>query len=441
MKKRMNEKGLLVLIGIFGLVITGIAVYQYNSNIAYREKIENVYQKSFTELVDYVGNINIILNKALITNDSAELSELSEKLRTETALAKSVLGQLPLSSVELDKTSNFITQVSDYVHTLSKRLATDKTTAVDEENTIESFIKYSDSLNNSLKKMEDDFLYGNMSLSNEKAASVLSESKIASLTDNMKSIEDSFEDYPTIIYDGPFSEHILNKKPNILKEPLTGRQEAQKRAEKFAKHSLDFMAEANGNIPAYIFSSDDDNLCVEVSKNGGHIIMMTKASHITNPTLDIDKASEYAADFLRSNGYENMQQTGYTTDGTVVHFAYAYKENEYTIYPDLIKVKIALNDGSICGFEANGFLCNHCERAIPKSVISIDEAVGKISKRVKIIKTNKACIPKENGTEAWCYEILASYNAKKFLVYINTETGSEEEILMLIEDSQGKMTI
>ena len=65
-----------------------------------------------------------------------------------------------------------------------------------------------------------------------------------------------------------------------------------------------------------------------------------------------------------------MKQTGYTLEGNIVNFAFAYTVDEYTIYSDLIKIKVSLHDGTICGFESNGYLFNHKERTIPEPVLS-----------------------------------------------------------------------
>ena len=56
-------------------------------------------------------------------------------------------------------------------------------------------------------------------------------------------------------------------------------------------------------------------------------------------------------------------------------------------------------------------------------------------------KVNLACIPKDNGAEAWCYEIKAVCKNKTFLIYVNTKTGHEEEIMMVVEDTNGSLTI
>ena len=437
----MTTKRALALMSVIALITTGITIYQYKKAENYKKNIENTYQRAFVELVDYAGNIDVILNKALVTNDYLQLAELSEQLWSETALAKSALGQLPISSTELDKTSGFITQVSDYVHTLTKKLLNGHPITDEERTQIATLVEYSDSLNNDLKEMENKFIDGTLDLSAKLVKSAFSDSNITNINESLSNIEKSFENYPTIIYDGPFAEHIMNRKSEILSQKEVSREKAQDIAQKFVGVALKYSGDSNGNIPSYIFSSKDNDICIEISKNGGMVIMLTNSVTVKNPTISFDEASEIASDFLTKNNYYNMKQTGYTLEGNIINFAFAYTMDNYTIYPDHIRVKVSLHDGKICGFESNGYLFNHKERTIPTPALSKEGVTSNLNSNLEVEQVNMACIPRDNGTECWCYEIKATSNNKTFLIYVNTTTGHEEEILLYVEDANGSLTI
>ncbi len=437
----MNYKRALAIVTVIAVFASGAAFYQYRRGEGYKQNMENNYQRAFVELEDYAGNIDVILNKALATNDYLKLAELSEQLWSETALAKSALGQLPIASTELDKTSGFITQVSDYVHALTKKLLNGETITETEREQIATLVEYSDSLNNDLKEMEDSFINGNLQLSSKQVKSVFSRSNITNINDSLGAIEKSFEDYPTIIYDGPFAEHILNRKSEILSHEEITQQQAHKIAESFTGVSLKFSGDSKGNIPSYIFESEDNTICIEVSKNGGKVVMLTNDVTVKNPEIEIEDASKIASDFLKKNNFADMKQTGYTLEGNIANLAFAYTEQDYTVYSDLIKIKVSLHDGTICGFESNGYLFNHKERTIPVPAVSQENVLNNLSPALEVEKVNLACIPRNNGTECWCYEIKAKLNNKTFLIYVNTLTGHEEEILLYVEDVNGNLTV
>ena len=356
-------------------------------------------------------------------------------------MAKSALGQLPIASTELDKTSAFITQVSDYVNALTRKLLNGETITESERSQISTLVEYSDSLNNDLKEMENNFINGTLQLSSKQVKSVFSRSAVTNINESLGAIEKSFEDYPTIIYDGPFAEHILNRKSEILSQPEITQNQAHQIAENFTGTKLEFSGDSKGNIPSYIFASEDNNICIEISKNGGKVVMLTNGVTVNNPQIEIEDASKIASDFLQKNNFTNMKQTGYTLEGNIVNFAFAYTIDDYTIYSDLVKIKVSLHDGTICGFESNGYLFNHKERTIPQPIVSMENMLSNLSPMLEVEKTNMACIPRNNGTECWCYEIKGKLNNKTFLIYVNTLTGHEEEILLYVEDINGNLTI
>ena len=91
--------------------------------------------------------------------------------------------------------------------------------------------------------------------------------------------------------------------------------------------------------------------------------------------------------------------------------------------------------------EALGYLNAHTNRNFTENIISIEEARTKLSDNVEIANERMAVIPLDDKTEKYCYEFQGRVENKQFLVYINAETGAEEEILILLETPGGTLTI
>ena len=51
-----------------------------------------------------------------------------------------------------------------------------------------------------------------------------------------------------------------------------------------------------------------------------------------------------------------MKRTYYLKEEGVMTINYAYVQNDVTMYPDLIKLKVALDNGDILGIETQGYL-------------------------------------------------------------------------------------
>ncbi len=111
------------------------------------------------------------------------------------------------------------------------------------------------------------------------------------------------------------------------------------------------------------------------------------------------------------------------------------------VYPDLIKIQISLDNGEMLGLEAQGFHMAHHERNLEEPKISKEEAKGAISQKLEITNERMAIIPTEFKTEILCYEFKGTYKNEWFIVYINADTGKEQEILNIIEADESVLTL
>ena len=120
---------------------------------------------------------------------------------------------------------------------------------------------------------------------------------------------------------------------------------------------------------------------------------------------------------------------------------YAAIQDDIMLYPDLIKVKVALDNGEVCSVESQGYIFNHRKRENITPSITEDEARNVVSNRVKIMESSLAIIPTESQNEVLCYEFKGKVNDKEFLVYINADTGKEEDILVILDTPNGNLTM
>ncbi len=135
-----------------------------------------------------------------------------------------------------------------------------------------------------------------------------------------------------------------------------------------------------------------------------------------------------------------MKPTYYLKQGGAVTINYAYLQDNVTIYPDLIKVKIALDNGEVLGMETTGYLNNHTQRTIETPSISLEKAKALLNKKLSITSEDLAIIPTEWNTEIFCYEFKGRVDDTDFLVYVNAQTGKEENILVIIDTPDGILT-
>ena len=140
-----------------------------------------------------------------------------------------------------------------------------------------------------------------------------------------------------------------------------------------------------------------------------------------------------------------MKETYYLKQNGILTINYAYEkainDNEkIVIYPDLIKLKIALDDGEVLGIETTGYLNSHNERTIETNIIDSEKAKEQINPNVEILSTNLAIIPTEWKTEILCWEFKGKVDDNEFLVYINAENEKVEDILVIVNTPNGTLT-
>ncbi len=99
-----------------------------------------------------------------------------------------------------------------------------------------------------------------------------------------------------------------------------------------------------------------------------------------------------------------------------------------TIYPESIKVKVALDNGQIIGFAASDYLKGQHERDIPKPKLTEQEAEEYINGNVKIRDHKLAIVMNELGKEVFCHEFVGTMNDDTYRIFINAKTGMEEKV-------------
>jgi germination protein YpeB len=116
-------------------------------------------------------------------------------------------------------------------------------------------------------------------------------------------------------------------------------------------------------------------------------------------------------------------------------------DGNVVVYPDQIKLKVALDNGDVVGIESQHYLIVHTERSLPKPRITAAEARKNVSKRLDIKNIRLSLIPMESLREVFCYEFYGEYDGEKYFVYINALDGTEERILKVLETENGELTM
>ena len=450
-KERLKKGHMLSVICVLLIVVAALGIILYTKQREYRQASENSYNMAFYELVDYVQNVETYLAKSLISSTSEHGAETLTNLWREANLAQSYLARLPIESQELENTEKFLNQVSDYSYSLSRKNIYNENLTEEDMKNLKDLHSYSVELENTLNQLSDDLNTGRFSWGElTKKGTVAFAQQVDNISkESFSNLEENFHEYSGLIYDGAFSEHLTNNE----KKGLTGNdieeEQAKQIAEDFVgkdkiKETSNLGFSENATIPAYDFSitnHSNESINISISKKGGHVVYMNSNRAVNSEVISQEEADNKGKEYLESKGFQNMKETYYLKQEGIVTINYAATQDNVVMYPDLIKVKVALDNGEVLGIETTGYLNNHTQRDVSKIKMTQEEAKKSLNKDLQIGSEGLAVIPTEWQSEILCYEFKGKVEDREFLVYINVENGREEDVLMITNTPNGTLTM
>ena len=450
----IKEKWILPISLAVALTVTGVWGFsQYRMNQQYRIHMENIYQKSFYELVGNVGSVESSLDKLMVSDDGNQHGKLLSEISRQADAAQTDLGQLPVSHVALDKTSKYLNQLSDYSYYLVQKVSDGTPISAEEMKNLKALRENAARLNQDLSELNREAMekksgWGQFIRNRNPDFYKVSDDLY---TKQFTEIQKTGINYPRLIYDGPFTETSERAGDSALKGAAITQEQAKAIAVSFVgkarvsrvKNTSD---SSNGLLDTWgvnIWTREDPKspAYVAVSKKGGKVVTMISSHTSGSAGLSINEATKRAKKFLDENGYHGMVPTYQQDfDGTsTINFAYAEKGT--IVYPDLIKVKIGLDDGKIFGFEAGNYLIAHKARNPGQPKLTMEEARKRVHPNLKITSSRTAIIPTESKSERFCYEFKGEYGGNRFIVYLDANTGEEADILQIIDTKNGSLTM
>lgn len=442
----MNNRNIIRLASFSLCFIAVIVTYAVSGNMEskkYQAKLEASYQASLTELAECLDMIETNLAKSAYASSPAMMAQLSEDLYSECNTAKNALSHLPIDQLNLSGAYKFLSQAGDYSNYLTSKIRSGSEISDDELKNMNMLLSYAKSYSSAVSEMVSKCSFGNKITENE-IKSKNTGASVASISLDFTQAEEAFADYPTLIYDGPFADAVLNKESQLLKNAKEiSREKAAETAKKLFGASADELkvkSDEMGSIPCYVFSFN--NKTAGITKNGGYIAYILNSSAPSGRSITTENAENLAKSFLENIGYKNMESTYYAIDNDICLFNFAYTKDNIVYYSDLIKVGVSLSDGKIYSLEAMGYLTNHTDRELAEIKITQNDAISKLTKSADLVSSKLCVIPLKNGKEAMCYELLCrnKQSGEDVLIYVNTQTGEEENILLLLYSDNGTLT-
>ena len=403
-------------------------------------------ERALYELSAYLDSIETGLQKGMYASTAPMLADLSSDVWRESTAAKTSLSSLPANQTELLNTYRFLSQVGDFTMTLNKHVADGGTITDSEAESLTSLYNYAKSVSDQVDYLLLEQQNGMLSFEDAGKLQTVGEAAGEALNfgSALTDLEQSLSDYPSLIYDGPFSDHISQRTPKLCEGKANITLSA---AENIAAVLLGTDAaglsdggKEDSSLRCYIFSSTSRT--VAVSEQGGYPCYMLCSDYAGETRLSPDEAINAAKAYLDSIGYTGMKETYFSSSDGICTINFAYMAGDAVCYTDLIKVGVSLADGTVLSFDARGYIMNHTERSqSTPSAYSPFEAQKNLSKNLTVKSVQPTVIPDKSGGENYAYEYTCTgTGGEDLLVYLDPMTGDELELLILLYSDGGILT-
>ncbi|MDN5344120.1 MAG: spore germination protein [Clostridia bacterium] len=460
----MTRKIATIALTLALLLAVGWGLWERANRLTLANAVEAGGQRDFYNLLNYVEQAQVSMGKSLASSSSRQQAVHLTEAWNQAAAAQLSLSQLPTPGLKPVNISKFLAQTSDYSNYLAQKLARgDELTAQEREQLArlrEEMKRVSQDLHQTegqvaSKGLRWSSFYGTRMPNPLKTIANLAipvQAEPPGPLDGFVNTDRRLQTLPSLNYDGPFSDHLEKPRPLGLKGGEVSQAEAEHRATAFAaaasnsSYRVQATRTTNGLLPTYAMSLLDTrrpNVTVhaDISKQAGEIVTLLNTRPVGPPTLDAAKAQEKAIAFLKAHGFRDMQPT-YTvrTDNNQV-ITFAAKEGEVILYPDQVKVKVALDNGEITGWDATPYYMAHHQRQLPQPKLTPAQARAKIKPGLKVEGVRLALIPLPGGVEKLTYEVRTKLDDTSYLTYINAVTGEEEKVLQIVDVPGGQLTM
>ncbi len=459
--------------GAITVLATAFGISQFHRAQASAIRLEASRQRAIFSLISHVENMEASMAKARAASTQGQQTTFLTTCWSFSEAARDSMAQLSMANADLTNIRHFVSTVGDYSRVLSQKASRgDPITQAEwqELSRLESSVK--DLARGLLDLGRHASAVGSGGPATSQgfglAAIVSAMSPRYSETgdkmmEGFSEIDSMTQSVPSPVYDGPFSDRNLAQAALARPGETISVETAKSTAEKFLRSDDSFQSfrveDNSGSIPGYVVTgkrADGTEVTVAVAKQGGAVLWATD-SRKPGPAVasDTNQARAVSESFLASKGFSGMAETGWRKPGPDagrIMFAYApeitFEEREATyqvrLYPDIVKLEIGLDGGSVLSFEQTGYLTTHehPSRKLKAPLVSENEARSTLRKDLQVESDARLCvIPLLPTREVMAWEFRCSQGADSYLVYVNAMDGREEAIFQVISGDEGSLTV
>ena len=412
-----------------------IAYYQvYSSNKQNSNVLEGVYASSYYSMVDNVNNLAVDISKySTLSTTQAKINTIQD-IKTDCNYIVAGLGVLPIEKETAVSAIKFFNQINGMCEAYAKTLSKGNSLTQEQEIMFDKIGMVVAEIKENFNKQS----YGMYDTGfNFVDAGIFDDTGMNELSVGMGDITGDSIEYPSMIFDGPFSTALETKQVKGLPEEESSQEQAYSYLKDVVHKGVDakieYVGDTNGDIATYNYQVEinQKKYYEQVSKRGTLLITVSSYAESGDVAMKIEEAVKKAENFANAIKFDSMKAVWKEIDGSVAYINLAPVKDDIIFYPDLVKVKIDLVSGSVIGFEAVNYALNHTEREIEFN-LSNKECETVLGFDYNVLKVSKAVIRLDSGVEKACFEYVAERIDGDYFYYIDANNKEILKVMKLV---------
>lgn len=397
------------------------------------------YENAYYTLTDSLLNMENNLSKLRVTRTESLVNEMLIDVAMSSQSAVANLTTLSYGGYDLSSAIKYCNQLGDYSKYLAQKVNSGLGLSNEDRKTLDGLYQSTYKLSKALGSVKESLVSGGKIVDG-----------LNKLNADFVSIAEGLVDgslkYPSLIYDGAFSDSLTDREVKGLSGEDISSDNQDERIKKilsdYKVKSVNFIGENSNGFESYLYQVNLEGnqiASVQIAKKGGTVVMWDTSFNAQEPKLTVEEGTLLAEQYISKMGIESMKGVYATVTDGILFVNMCYVENDVVIYPDMIKVKVSLDDGKIVGFEGLNYIYNHTQRQIDTPTVTEGEVRNMDFGGLSIKSIRLALIPLTGGKEALTYEVFGNIDDYNFYIFVDAKTGKEVKVMQVIDSDEGEL--
>lgn len=440
----MKRRYLIILGSVVTVLVLALAVWGFQEHKMKKLvtiHAENHYQQSFHALAYYVDSLEESLGMSLAMQSRKTMRpQLVETWRLST-LAHAAANELPLTLLPFNRTNEFLAHVGEFTYNTGVKTSSDRPLSGAEYSTLKKLYSESKGIRDGLRDVQGKVMANHLRwMDVEWALKGKKQNQDNQVIDGLKRIDGQATDYTqSFSPENPRNMVLERQKIKKMTGPVLSKEEAASALKKWinVKNARVEKISETGKgsfADAYEITLEPNHrqlLDAAVTKKGGHVIWFISGRSVAKEKISLFDATRRAAAFLQMRHLAGLELTKRDQYHNVAILTYVKKKGNIRLYPNSVKVKVALDNGEIIAFDQTNYLFNKSDGVSLKPKLSERQVRHQINKDLLVKETHLAVFQNSLLKNVLCYEFFATKGDNTYRLLLNAENGDQEKVELL----------